>query len=510
MRNLVVCCDGTWNTPDQESGGVPIPTNVVRIFNCLENMDDTGNEQLRYYHPGVGTEGNWWEKLAGGMIGVGLSRNIMSAYKWLGDHRKDGDRIYLFGFSRGAYTVRSLAGMMCKIGLLDLNGVDHDAAWKRVETAYNKGYRKGKPNWSKDWPFVILKQPDDETATDAIHFLGVWDTVGALGIPDNMAILNLLDSREKFAFHDTNLHRAIRHARHAVALDEQRASFAPTLWSNVENRETVKQIWFPGVHSDVGGGYAEIGLSNGALEWMIREAKEAGLVIRNDMASQITPDAKGVLHDSVSGIFKHLRTQPRSVPLLDETNAHIIHPSALDRQHHPPIAQAPYRPTERLAIPGHAATRMVYADQRWNNTGVYLDVGSYTFRASGQWIDRNIACGPDGASDRKFHLEEIVHLAGSLWGKFEGLYRKLTRNDHADFAGTKRVEQAPWFCLMGVVANGGNPQPDGTPAQPEFFTIGKSCTLTIAHPGYLYAFANDAWNFYHNNHGSVQLTVQRL
>jgi len=510
MRNLVVCCDGTWNTPDQEKGGIPTPTNVVRLFNCLADTDEHDIHQHRYYHPGVGTEGNWWEKLAGGMVGVGLSRNIKSAYKWLADNWQDGDRIFLFGFSRGAYTVRSLAGMICKIGLLKLAGVPYKEAWKRVDAAYDKGYRRKRENWSKDWPLSIPPQPDDPDVPDVIHFLGVWDTVGALGIPDNMAILNLLDNRKKYAFHDTKLHNCVKHARHAVALDEKRASFAPTLWTEVDNRPGVKQIWFPGVHSDVGGGYAEIQLSNGALNWMIAEASDQGLRFRSDMASQITGSPKGVLHDSVSGIFKHLRTQPRNVPLIDPSNAAQLHTSTLSRQQHPPIEQAPYRPTERLVNAGDSVTRHVYASQRWNDTGIFLEPGNYRLTATGEWIDRHIACGPDGASDRKFHLEEIAHLAGSLWGKFEGLYRKLTNNDQADFAGTKRVEKAPWFCLIGMIANGGNPGPDGTPAEPQVCCIGKACDLAVEKPGYLYAFANDAWNIYHNNHGSVKLTVSRV
>lgn len=119
MRRLIVCCDGTWNTPDQEHDGVPTPTNVVRFQNAFaEEGEKDGQKvpQLRYYHPGVGTEGSWWEKALGGGVGVGLSKNIMSAYKWLSSEYQAGDDICLFGFSRGAYTVRSLSGMICSCG----------------------------------------------------------------------------------------------------------------------------------------------------------------------------------------------------------------------------------------------------------------------------------------------------------------------------------------------------------------------------------------------------------
>ena len=116
----------------------------------------------------------------------------------------------------------------------------------------------------------------------------MWDTVGALGIPNNLAILNLLDNIKRYAFHDTELGCNVIHARHAVAIDEKRASFSPTLWSNVQKRKRVKQIWFPGVHSNVGGGYIDTGLSDIALKWMIDEAVEAGLNVREDM-SRYTP-----------------------------------------------------------------------------------------------------------------------------------------------------------------------------------------------------------------------------
>lgn len=118
MRNLIVCCDGTWNTPEQREGGVPVPTNVVRLYNALAETDANGNAHLRYYHPGVGTEGSLLDRAVGGGMGVGLDQNIKSAYRWVCDYFQDGDRLFLFGFSRGAYTVRSLAGLLSHCGIL--------------------------------------------------------------------------------------------------------------------------------------------------------------------------------------------------------------------------------------------------------------------------------------------------------------------------------------------------------------------------------------------------------
>ncbi len=507
MRNLIVCCDGTWNTSDQTRDGIPTPTNVVRLYNAIDDKDAKGNPQRKYYHPGVGTEGNWWEKLAGGVAGVGLSKNVMSAYKWLAATYGPNDKIFLFGFSRGAYTVRSLAGMIGKCGLLKLTGLSDDAVWKRVEKVYNEGYRGKGQKWAKGLEFWGTG-PKKKVK---VHFLGVWDTVGALGIPNDMAIMNLLDSTKKYAFHDTKLSNLIVNARHAVAVDEMRASFAPTLWDLAPGRKGVKQIWFPGVHSDVGGGYLETGLSDGALKWMMGEAKAAGLAFHKGMYDQVKPDPHGVLHDSHSGLFKLMRTLPRCVPLIVKQNSgKSIHESTVERHDNPPITQAPYHPT-RVLGKGETAELSVYASQPWNEMGIYLEGGvQYRFSASGQWLDRTIACGPGGANDGDFHLGELRHMAGTLWGKLEGGWKKLTSNEEADFRGSKRREEFDWFCLVGVVANGGNPTIDGPAETHEFFEIGEGRDYKPAKSGYLYCFANDAWGFYGNNKGSVTLKIERL
>ena len=507
MRNLIVCCDGTWNTPDQEQGGIPTPTNVVRLYNALDVKDKEGHEQLAYYHPGVGAEGNWWEKLAGGGLGIGLNNNIMSAYRWLGEHYQSDDRLFLFGFSRGAYTIRSLAGMLGKCGLLKLAGLSDNDIWKRVDRAFTKGYRKSQTDWSED-DWVFLQQDDGSLP---IHFLGVWDTVGALGVPNDMTILNVLDNHRAYAFHDTALGPSIEHARHAIAIDEMRESFTPTLWTNVDPKRDVKQLWFPGCHCDIGGGYPEIGLSDGALQWMMDEARDQGLAFKPGLYVQVHANFMDVLHDSRKGLFKYLRSQPRSIPLLSDKNASTtLHKSVRERQDNPPIAQAPYRPTQTLKV-GDSKKLPIYSIEPWNETGLYIESGStYRFTAEGQWLDRNIKCGPAGTSDGKFKAGEVVHLAGSLWGKIEGVFKKLSGNEAADFAGTRREEKMPWFSLVGVVANGGDPDVDGTPAPHETIAIGSGCEHTPKQNGYLYCFANDAWHFYGNNRGSVTLTVTRI
>jgi len=512
MRNLVVCCDGTWNTPEQREEGVPVPTNVVRLYNAVAERDGAGAEQLRYYHPGVGSEGNWWERLAGGSAGVGLTRNVLSAYRWLGSAYRDdpdgGDHLFLYGFSRGAYTVRSLAGMIGQCGLLDLTGLDDGEVWRRVERAFKQGYRKGRDAaaWADaGWRF----HGGGPGTTFPIHFIGVWDTVGALGIPDDLTLLNLLDDPKKYAFHATDLGDGVAHARHALALDEVRASFSPTLWTEVAADRDVRQVWFPGVHADVGGGYPETGLSDCALQWMVEESNGLGLGFRPDMVAQLRPDPRGVLHDSRTGLFRMLRSQPRSCPHIDAGGGAALSTAAVERQVNPPIAQAPYRPTRRLR-PGEEVEVSIYAAQPWNETGLYLEAGGlYEFTATGQWVDRTIKCSPDGSTIGRFKIGELAHLAGSLWGQVEDAFKRMTKNEQADFRGTKRVESLPWFALVGAVANGGNPGADGTPAPHELIPIKGGGSHTPERSGYLYCFANDAWHFYDNNRGSVRLTVRR-
>jgi len=520
MRNLIICADGTWNTPDQKVGDIPTPTNVVRISNAIAKNDKYGGEQLCYYHPGVGTEGTWWEKKAGGAIGVGLDKNIKSAYKWLCQHYRPEDRIFLFGFSRGAYTVRSLVGMIGSCGLLDLSNLEDEKLWKRVKTAYKKGYRKGKPrsDWAKNWPFhpetTVTCENNEESYRGKhipIYFLGVWDTVGALGIPNSKGFANLFDNVKRYSFHDTKLGCTVKHARHAVALDEKRDSFSPTLWNNIKDRKYVKQIWFPGVHCNVGGGYVDTKLADIALNWMIKEATDVGLNFKKGITKQIKPNSQGILYDSVNDFYKYLGTTPRSIPLIIKKNVDkVLHGSVMDRQSKPPIESVDYHPTKFLKN-GDSLVCSIYAIDPWNSTGIYLKAGkTYLFEANGQWMDSNIKCGPGGTNDDEFYIGEIVQTGGTLWGKIEEVFKKVTNNEELNFSATKRNENIPWFALVGSIANGGNPKKDGTPAPHETFKVGDMCKYIPKKSGYFYAYANDAWNFYENNRGSVTLKITRL
>lgn len=512
--NLVICADGTWNSPDMMDNGVPAPTNVYKFFNCLARDDKNGNRQERYYHQGVGTEGSRLKRMIEGGTGSGLGKNIKSAYRWLAATYRPGDRIFLLGFSRGAYTVRSLGGMVSRCGLADLpwtNTPKH--AWDAVDRIYDE-YRGGKTSTIRaaaDLPFHNAAMETLPTKTTPIHFIGVWDTVGSLGIPDEFAFLDLLDDVKRHGFHDTAISDIVRHARHAVAIDERRQTFVPTLWQPNPDVD-MQQVWFPGVHADVGGGYGRSGLSDGALLWMIDEARKVGLEFEPDAVAQIRPNERDVLHDSVQGVFKKLKTRPRAVPLFDHrAPSPEVHPSAYGRQKIPPLAQGEY--WRHRDVPGEVN---VYARQQWNPTGFFLEAGrTYDLTATGEWMDAAIKCGPGGARDGKFHPAETLYAIGNVAGAAQGLLRKLSGNDRRSVPLARRVPDAPWFALIGVIANDYPPSPaqstkggkvDELPH--ETFVIGAGTSFVPKASGYLFCFANDAWQTYDNNRGTVRLKVE--
>ena len=318
-RNLILLFDGTCNKA--QSGGDDNETNVEKLYRLLPKS----YRRNVHYEEGVGVKSK--EEISGGAFGAGIDERILGAYRFLQSRYADPDvenRLFIFGFSRGAYTARSLSGLVTSCGLLDLSKLKNDdKIWHRVEAAEDAYRRKlSRRQWAKDWAFHG-KGPKFKMTIDLV---GVWDTVGALGIPDDMALLEELASDPtRHHFHDTDLGDTVIHARHAVAIDERRLDFSPTLWTNLDGRPpetTAKQIWFTGVHGDIGGGYFLRGLGDITLEWMLTEASEQGLEFRNGAQQQLKPDPQGILHDSVTGVFAKRPTGPRSVPNLADRGTH--------------------------------------------------------------------------------------------------------------------------------------------------------------------------------------------
>lgn len=514
--NLVICADGTWNTPDMIENGVPAPTNVFKFYNCVSRILAGGEKQERYYHQGVGTEGSTVKRMFEGGTGTGLGKNIKSAYRWLAATYNPGDKVFLIGFSRGAYTVRSLGGMISRCGLAKLPWTNKPKqAWDAVDRIYEE-YRKEKASTlaaSADLPFHHTNEGELPALKTPIHFIGVWDTVGSLGIPDDFALLDKFDSIKRHGFHNTEISDIVTCARHAVAIDEKRQNFVPTLWKP-NPKVDMKQVWFPGVHADVGGGYGRCGLSDGALLWMIKEAEEAGLHFDESSVLQIRPDERDVLHDSVQGFFKKMKTRPRGIPHFDHTaRSEEIHGSAYNRQAAQSLSQGEY--WHQRKIPAEVN---IYAQELWNNTGIFLEAGkSYLLTATGEWMDASIKCSPAGATDGSFQPAELIYGFGNLAGGLQSLIRKVARNERRSIPLARRVPGAPWFALIGVVANDYPPPPPQPPKNGkveelphETFVIASGTTLTPGASGYLFCFANDAWHFYDNNRGSVRLKVEEL
>ncbi|MEQ1598387.1 MAG: DUF2235 domain-containing protein [Methylotenera sp.] len=325
-KNIIFCADGTWNNPDDEvlQGKIADPpSNVFKLFNHLEGRmtsntkvtDITGQilerekrtadptTQVAKYINGVGNANNKIQEMIGGGFGAGLIKRIVRGYTFISRNYEAGDRIYIIGFSRGAYTARALGGLIASQGLLA----------NKFERGAEESYKLGAQAWyqyrkigaekrnvfatlaeaMQDLPSFIKSgkiKEEDFARNVPIAAIAVWDTVGALGIPEYDAQNNTIS--DAFRFADEVLSSKVAQGLHAVAIDEQRLLFTPTLWNKAAH---VKQLVFPGAHSDVGGGYAETGLSDGALKWMVDELKLAGVLFAETIAN-IKPDATAPAH----------------------------------------------------------------------------------------------------------------------------------------------------------------------------------------------------------------------
>lgn len=307
MRRLIVCCDGTWNRADWEGGTA---TNVLRIARAIKPLAGGGVgaqpiSQIVYYHPGVGT-GNRLDRILGGGLGLGLSQNVRDAYAFLVNNYEPGDEIFLFGFSRGAYTARTVSGLIGSIGLLlkSQMGAFMDAwAYHRLPHHQRAEYL----------PAFDVNFPDRRTDVP-IRCIAVWDTVGALGIPKNRITGNFRPCKSQYDFHDVTLGDHVVHAFQALAIDEQRHPFTPSVWNRSPTApasQVVTQMWFAGVHSDIGGGYPSHGPSDTTLVWIASELAARNLLdldidILVRQLDLTCPYGAGVLHKSLGFLYRVL------------------------------------------------------------------------------------------------------------------------------------------------------------------------------------------------------------
>ncbi len=285
-KRIVICADGTWNRPEKNLDR-DIPTNVLRLARAIKPVGGDQVAQQVFYDWGVGS---YYDPVIGGATGKGLNKNIMDDYRYIVQNYAPGDEIFLFGFSRGAYTVRSLCGLINNCGILKRP----DA--RLIQAAFDLYKKPSKAYAPRGAKSVAFRQAHSHPSRE-VKFIGVWDTVGALGIP--ISFLGLLDDKDEF--YDTKIGRNARIARHALAIDELRQDFEPTIWLPRENLD-LKQVWFTGAHSDVGGSYRPDDdgslLSDIPLDWLMREARAAGLALESHLRRGLHPSPTATLHQS--------------------------------------------------------------------------------------------------------------------------------------------------------------------------------------------------------------------
>lgn len=379
MRRLVFCFDGSWNELSLKKE----PTNVAIVAQSVipvyKDENDREYPQIIYYDEGVGTSSD--DVFRGGIFGQGLFENIREAYRFLIFNYQAGDEIFVFGFSRGAFTALSFIGFIRAAGVLS---VDHS---RRIDEAYKK-YDQYADDIDDDpaelqeyrarySPFVMVDRADKDWRENngydvsiaeilRIRYVGVWDTVGALGWT---VVKSFFDRRtnKQYRNHDTNLSMMVEEGRHAVSIDEKRVFFAPTLWGNVSQlnsfRDTssfnddapYQQKWFPGDHGSVGGGGIRRGLSNAALHWIIDGAVSQGLKLNLTSGSEIRDiryDHTEALHNTpITGFFakawKAIKGVIISASRSGPDNINDIHPAALRRWFADPLTMKDgkiYRP----------------------------------------------------------------------------------------------------------------------------------------------------------------------
>jgi uncharacterized protein (DUF2235 family) len=331
MKRIILCADGTWNVRDQvdKASGRRHPSNVTKVARAIVSRASNGIDQIVYYHDGVGTAGGL-DRYTGGAFGEGIEANIRELYRFVVYNYDLGDELYLFGFSRGAFTVRTLLGFVNKVGLIQK---DDDYYVPEIYASYESSEGPGSPGWIKAFHNVKGVGP-----CPSIKFIGVWDTVGALGAP---GFLGQILNKNKYRYHDIELNPHIQNAYHALAIDERRKPFAPNLWTRPPGwAGKLEQAWFAGVHSNVGGGCSPDGLANEALHWIVEKAERLGLEFDSNYLNHFTPCFNSVLQDSMTATYRVMGQHIRPVgnQLAD---GEVLHKSAIDRRN---LAECNYRP----------------------------------------------------------------------------------------------------------------------------------------------------------------------
>ena len=503
MKRLVVCCDGTWATPEMES-----PTNVVRLARAVLPRDANDRLQVVYYDEGVGTHGPI-DKFVGGAMGAGLDFNVRQAYRFLASNYEEDDEIYLFGFSRGAYTVRSLAGMIGLAGMLGRHQL----------TSVHEAYELYRDEKDPAGPGATKFRECYRTKVPRLTLLGCWDTVGAMGIPDKLPGIRLdalFNKRYRWVNRDLGAH--VDHALHAMSIDERRKEFRPTPMNNVTAGQTLEQVWFPGDHGSVGGGeHHKEPLSRTALEWMVESMASLGLGLAIDTRfEELLPrDHNAYFSPNRSPIYSrdfrkiepipvfHESALQRVVDLghyadsLDPSQRELLNAAARERNVQPSLHRL--SASTVLAV-GEDADVIVFAERQRNDTNILMQAnGQYELSVAEtqHWRDGDLPpCGPCG-----WHVND-----DKLKPFFRGLDRlklPLIR-----LASDRRVApDADWFELIGTLRHDHGE---------DLVRIRQHTTYTAPSDGRFLVLANDVasridlFDAYGNNEGWLVLNVRRV
>ena len=491
-KNIIICSDGTGNVGVKNRG-----TNVYKLFESI-NVHTENPKQIAFYDDGVGTQRLRLLSVPCKALGFGLRENIFDLYEAISRVYEDGDQLYFFGFSRGAFTVRMLAGLIAYCGIADgrCSTANIRSISKRAWRAYRYRYatwimrklgRKTREDAEKE---IEMFRTKHEVRDPDIYFIGVWDTVDAYGLPFESVVNFWNTFVYRYTFPDHDLNDKVHHARQALAIDDERRSFHPKLWNGTKSKNTtvvderIRQVWFPGVHSDVGGGYPKHGLSLLALDWMVSESERCAAECKNRLGDNpsdedllrsqglklIDADRKYIkdrsnsddtMHNSRSGPAAYYQYAPRNITAMCEARKMevIIHDSAVRRIWRATQGYSPrVLPSEfsventgegvshtKCSIPGRpvyeSVGRTIHV-RKWNQRGIYvLTVSLALLVVSVQWGSHGFTSVPgmfmsplrliDGLrgayQDQPIILSviAILYLALSFWSV--RLRRKISR-----------------------------------------------------------------------------------
>ena len=334
MKRIVICADGTWNVRDQvdKKSKKRRPTNVTKIARGVLPRAKDGSDQVVFYLDGLGTRGPM-DKVTGGAFGSGIEDNIRNLYRSIVYNFEIGDELYFFGYSRGAFTVRSLVGFMNMVGLVEK---DDDYYVPEIYRCYEKNNRPGSKEWEQAFHNV-----SGSRECPPITFIGVWDTVGSLGAPGVIGKVAGALNGNKYEYHDVGLNGHVENAYHALAIDERRKPFLPTLFARTDDWSgKLEQAWFPGVHSNVGGGVKPDGLANGALHWIARNAESVGLEFDWEYLNHFEAHFNSVLSDSMTLKYRIFGPTAREIG-AHAAHGECVHDSAINRRNDAASKYAP-------------------------------------------------------------------------------------------------------------------------------------------------------------------------